>query len=53
MASEPLYLRVPTETRAYLVAEAERQGRPLANLAAHILNQWVQHQQDQAAKPNT
>jgi hypothetical protein len=52
LKTRTLALRIEDDLRAELELEAERQGRPVSNLARAVLRDWVRQQADASAAPS-
>jgi hypothetical protein len=52
LKTKTLALRIEDDLRAELEHEAERQGRPVSNLARAVLHDWVRQQADASAAPS-
>jgi predicted transcriptional regulator len=52
LKTRTLALRLEDDLRAELEQQAERQGRPVSNLARAVLRDWVRRQADASAAPS-
>jgi hypothetical protein len=52
LKTRTLALRIEDDLRAELEQQAERQGRPVSNLARAVLRDWVRRQADTNAAPS-